>query len=354
MTCWILVMTTIMAYILFLLASGEANIALIYILALIWIAHSTDGYYYGIFASLIGLICVNYWFTYPFWVLNFTLTGYPVTFVLMLTVSLIVSTFTSHLKQQSVIIAEREKALSEAEKEKLRANLLRAVSHDLRTPLTTIIGASNSYLESDRLLSDEDKRELILQISDDAHWLLNMVENLLSVTRIQTSTTALKKSSELVEEVVNEAVIRLKKRIPGAQVAVKIPEDPIFVPMDPMLVEQVLINLIENAVNHSGSLEPIVCRIDEDEDQVWFHIIDYGTGIDEHRLPTIFDGSAYSGSHLADGRKGMGIGLSICKAIITAHGGQIDARNHEHGAEFYFSLPKEESNDEFENHNFTD
>lgn len=345
-TIFILIVTTIAAYWLSLIASGTANIALLYILALIGIAHATAGYYYGIFASLVGVICVNYWFTFPYGALNFTLTGYPITFVLMLTTSLIVSTFTAHLKQQSVIISEREKALAEAEKEKLRANLLRAVSHDLRTPLTTIISASSSYLENDDSLSMQEKNELVGQISDDAHWLLNMVENLLSVTRIQTSPTALNKTPELVEEVVNETVVNLKKRLPGAELSISIPDDPLFVPMDATLIEQVLINLLENAVYHSASTRPIECRVTEDAQNVWFRVIDYGTGIREDRLCIIFDGTANSESHTADGRKGMGIGLSICKAIISAHGGQINARNHAHGAEFYFSLPKEDICDE--------
>ncbi len=346
-TIMILIISTFVAYALFELAAGVANIALVYILALIAVAQFTDGFYYGLFSSLVGVICVNFWFTYPYWSLNFTLTGYPVTFMFMIATSLIVSMFTSHLKAQNQIIAEREKALAEAEKEKLRANLLRAVSHDLRTPLTTIIGFSDSYLEDESELSEEEKRELVTQISDDSHWLLNMVENLLSVTKIQTSGTALNKTSELVEEVAEEAVSRLKKRLPNIHVTIQMPDDPLFVPMDPMLIEQVLMNLIENALYHSGTKQPIICRIEDDKDCIWFHVIDFGTGIDPNRLPVIFDGTVYSEHHTSDGHKGMGIGLSICKAIIIAHGGKISARNHTDGAEFYFSLPKEESNYEF-------
>ena len=346
-TIMILVVATFVAYALFVLAAGVANIALVYILALIAVAQFTEGFYYGFFASLTGVILVNFWFTYPYWKLNFTLTGYPITFAFMIATSLIVSTYTSHLKLQNQIIAEREKALAEAEKEKLRANLLRAVSHDLRTPLTTIIGFSDSYLEDESQLTEEEKRDLVSQISDDSHWLLNMVENLLSVTRIQVNSNALNKSSELVEEVVFEAVSRLKKRLPHIRVDVKIPEEPLFAAMDAMLIEQVLMNLMENALYHSGTTEPVICCIEEDTDNVLFRIIDHGHGIETERLPVIFDGTVYSESHTSDGHKGMGIGLSICKAIIIAHGGKINARNHEDGAEFYFSLPKEESNNEF-------
>ena len=346
-TIMILVVSTFIAYALFELAAGVANISLVYILALIAVAQFTDGFYYGLFASLVGVICVNFWFTYPYWKVNFTLTGYPITFMFMMATSLIVSMFTSHLKVQNQIIAEREKALAEAEREKLRANLLRAVSHDLRTPLTTIIGFSDSYLEDDANMTEKEKRELVTQISDDSHWLLNMVENLLSITRIQTSNTALNKTPEMAEEVVEESISRLKKRLPHVRVLAELPEEPIFVPMDAMLIEQVLMNLIENASYHSGTTAPIVCKVEDLENYVQFRVIDFGTGIDSHRLPHIFDGTVYSEQHTSDGHKGMGIGLSICKTIILAHGGLINARNHENGAEFYFSLPKEESNDEF-------
>ncbi|MBR4074417.1 MAG: ATP-binding protein, partial [Firmicutes bacterium] len=113
------------------------------------------------------------------------------------------------------------------------------------------------------------------------------------------------------------------------------------------LIEQVLMNLIENAVYHSGATKPIVCKVENNETDVLIRVIDFGTGIDPERLSNIFDGTVYSENHTSDGHKGMGIGLSICKAIIIAHGGQISARNHADGAEFYFSLPKEESNDGF-------
>lgn len=345
-TAAILAVATLAGYALWKIASGAANIALIYILALIAIAHFTDGLYYGIVASFIGVICVNFWFTYPYWKLNFILTGYPVTFFLMMTSSVIVSAFTTHLKEQAEIISERERELAEADKEKLRANLLRAVSHDLRTPLTSIIGFSESYLDGSDSLSDKEKTELVQQISDDSRWLLNMVENLLAVTKIQANPAALHKSSELVEEVLNEAALRLKKRLPEIKISLKIPADPVFIPMDAMLIEQVLMNLFENAFFHSGSKDTIVCQLEEIPGYALFRVIDFGEGIPPDLLPFIFDGTVYSRKHTSDGHKGMGIGLTICKAIITAHGGSINAKNHSEGAEFYFTLPKEDANDE--------
>lgn len=250
---------------------------------------------------------------------------------------------TASIKQQARTIAEKDKLLAETEKEKMRANLLRAVSHDLRTPLTGIIGASSSYLENSALLPEEDKIAIITHIHEDANWLLNMVENLLAVTRIYNQSTTVRKTDESVEEIVSAAIMRLKKRIPEAAVNVSVPDELLIIPMDAILIEQVLINLLENAVTHAQSREPILCYVDNDDKNVTFHVKDYGIGIDPDRLKNIFDGNSYIGNKESDSNKGMGIGLSICKTILTAHGGTINAKNHAQGAEFYFTLPKEDS-----------
>ena len=172
-------------------------------------------------------------------------------------------------------------------------------------------------------------------------WLLNMVENLLTVTRIKDQETdRVKKSPEIVEEVVSEAILRLRKRLPDIKIRVNMPETFLMLSMDPTLIEQVLINLLENACIHSGSSAPIDLTIRDLTDSVSFQVKDYGRGIDEEQLPYIFEGQQRT-SATADGHKGIGIGLSICKTIIRAHGGTITAANHEHGAEFTFTLPKE-------------
>ena len=321
----------------------SANVALIQILALILIAKNTDGYFYGILSAAVGVICINYFFTYPYFALSFTLTGYPLTFICMLTISLITSTTTTHLKKQATLLAEREKQLMEAEKEKMRANLLRAVSHDLRTPLTGIIGNSSAYIDNNTILNDTEKLELVQRINDDSNWLLNMVENLLSVTRIRTNTMKVTTALEAVEEVVGEALSRFKKRQPDVTVQVSSPEEYIFIPMDAMLIEQVIINLLENAAIHANSDSPIIFTVTALPDSVQFSVRDYGIGISEDKIDTIFDGTDYEANEASDAHKGMGIGLSICKTIITAHHGDITARNHGDGAEFIFKLPKEEN-----------
>lgn len=321
---------------------SSVNIAILYILSVMLTARYTNGYVYGIIASLISVICVNYMFTYPYFELNFTLTGYPITFLETLAISIMTSTTMTILKRQSQVLKEREKQLMEAEKEKMRANLLRAISHDLRTPLTGMIGNSETYLDKDVELSEEEKNQLVENIQDDANWLLHMVENLLSVTRIETESLSVKGTMESIEEVVSEAIMRLKKRMPDAHIKVRIPDEFLMVPMDAMLIEQVVINLLENALIHSGSEKPVECTIDSDEEWIWVEIKDYGQGITEEQIPVLFDGASYHTNARNDIHRGMGIGLSICRTIIHAHHGRIQGMNHEQGAVFQFWLPKEE------------
>lgn len=335
---------TLMAFWFFrTVPENPANIALVYITALVLIARFTTGYVYGIIASLFGVVSVNFLFTYPYFAFNFTMTGYPITFLFMLIISITISAMTSRIKLQGKILLEREKLLMEAEKEKMRANLLRSVSHDLRTPLTGIIGNSSTYLDNKDSLSEEEKIRIIGHINEDSNWLLNMVENLLSVTRIDEHSMGIATSLESVEEVVAEAILRIQKRLPDMQINVTVPEHYLLIPMDAMLIEQVIINLLENAVVHSKTTLPIELTVTEDDKMVCFHVKDYGIGINPERLPTIFDGVPYSHMNTQDSHKGIGIGLSICKTIITAHGGSIAAVNHEKGCCFSFTLPKEEN-----------
>ena len=343
LTGFILIIATVIAFWFFhAVPENPANIALIYITALVLTARFTKGYFYGIAASLVSVVGINYLFTYPYFQVNFTLTGYPLTFLFTLIISLMVSTMTTRIKKQADALVEHEKLLMDAEKEKMRANLLRSVSHDLRTPLTGIIGNSSTYIDNHTELDEQEKLELVSHIREDSNWLLNMVENLLSVTRINQNSMKIATSMESVEEVVAEAITRFYKRFPHADVKVQVPEEFLMIPMDAMLIEQVIINLLENAIVHSGSRLPVELIVTHKDKQVSFHIRDYGVGIPADRLETIFDGSSYHPESSSDSHKGMGIGLSICKTIITAHNGTITAANHSSGCQFTFTLPEME------------
>ncbi len=310
-----------------------SNVTILFIFSLIIISCNTIGYFYGLLCSLLAVL----------W-LGLTQDVSPgslfITFLGMAAVTIFISALISHSTTQSELIAEREKQLAEAGLEKTRANLLRAISHDLRTPLSGILGNCLIFLENQSLLSEQEKRQIVTNIQESSDWLINMVENLLSITRIREDRPIINTTDEIVEEVIGEALQKMEKRHPGCTIHVTIPDDFILLPMDVVLIEQVILNLLENALRHSGSKEPVDMVVEDEPDYVSFTIRDYGIGIPENMLNSLFEGTYYSAVHAPDAQKGMGIGLVICKTIISAHQGTILGRNHEHGAEFIFTLPK--------------
>ena len=319
---------------------NSANVALIFTLFIILVSCSTTGYLYGILCSLFSVLWFNFMFTYPYLKLNFNISGYPVTFLVMTIIAIIISTLTSSLTTQNLLVESHERKLIEAESERIRANLLRAISHDLRTPLSGIIGNSSVYCNNYASLSEQEKLDILTNIHDDATWLYNMVENLLTITRIQKDDLAIKTNLEPIEEVIGEAVMRVTKRHPDCRLQVQAPEDFIMLPMDAILIEQVIINLVENALMHSGTTLPVELIITDFPTEVSFTVKDHGHGIPTEMLDNLFEGKSYSESHNTDVQKGIGIGLVICKTIVAAHNGIIIGSNHENGAEFTFTLPK--------------
>ncbi|HWP22043.1 MAG TPA: sensor histidine kinase KdpD [Candidatus Cryosericum sp.] len=235
---------------------------------------------------------------------------------------------------------EQRNILLESEHEKMRGNLLRAISHDIRTPLAGISGASAAILENKNALSEETKEKLIANIQDESLWLIRMVENLLSVTRLDENSANLKKLPEAAEEVIADAVGRIQKRFPARAIAVSVPDDYLEVPMDGTLIAQVLINLLENAAKFSPDASQIEVALRKEGGNAVFEVADHGKGIPAEELSTLFSGMRTHAEPSADSSRGMGIGLSICKTIVSAHGGNISAENRpEGGAVFRFTLP---------------
>jgi two-component system sensor histidine kinase KdpD len=242
------------------------------------------------------------------------------------------------LGRQAVSDAQR-KASIDSEKEKMRSNLLRAISHDLRTPLTGIMGASSTILENDDSLLKSEKDSLLHNIKDSSEWLIRMVENLLSVTRINDENAEITKSPEVVEEIVAETVARVRHRFSNVDITTQIPDEMIIIPMDGILIEQVLLNFIDNSVKHNEGKSPILLSVEKAKTGVQFNVSDSGKGIPMLEIRHLFDGVAGKRNR-ADSATGLGIGLSICKSIIDAHGGKIFATNNKGGgATFSFVLP---------------
>ena len=196
----------------------------VYVLAVLLISRFTSGYLFGLIAAVLGVIGVNYVFTYPYMAFNFTISGYPLTMFTFLVVSLVTSTLTTKTKEQDRLRMENEKV-------KMRADLLRSVSHDIRTPLTSIMGATSAILENPAL-SPAEQQSLLVDVRDDAQWLIRVVENLLSITRIGNESAKITKEPEAAEEVLDEAVRKFRKRFPAVSVEVHVPDELLLVPMD--------------------------------------------------------------------------------------------------------------------------
>ena len=178
-------------------------------------------------------------------------------------------------------------------------------------------------------------------MKQEAQWLIRTVENLLSITRIGSDRTELNKQLEPVEEVLAEAVQKARKRLPDIKFSVEVPAELLMVPMDPILIEQVLSNLIENAVIHGKTTTAIHLQAEKTEDNfAAFSVRDNGQGISPALLPHLFDYSIrHASPPTGDGKRNMGLGLSVCSAVVKAHGGRLTAHNHPDGAEFIFCLP---------------
>ncbi len=318
------------------LDDGDVYVSMVFLLAVLVISRFTSGYLYGILASLLSVFGVNYVFTYPYFALNFTISGYPLTFISMLAASVLTSAMTTQGK-------ERQRLQMESEREKTRSNLLRAVSHDLRTPLTSIVGSASAVLDNEGLLSPAEVRELLTGVREDAQWLIRMVENLLSITRIGGEPAALSKQPEAAEEVLAESARKFTKQFPGISLEVSAPRELLIVPMDAILIEQVLGNLMENAALHGKTTTHIRLALARQGDTALFSVEDDGQGIPPEKLPLLFEGYlGDSGPGEADGKRSMGIGLSVCQTIIAAHGGCLTAQNLPQGARLQFTLPLEQ------------
>jgi len=319
-----------------LFSSNELPLYLVFVLAVVVVSRLTDGLVYGIVCSAFAVFVINFAFTYPRWVFNFTITGYPFTFISLFVVSVIISTLTTQIKQQQRIKAD-------AEREKLYADFMRAISHDLRTPLTSIVGSTSALLESDAHLSEDQKKMLLSEIRDDASWLIRMVENVLSVTRIR-GETKIQTTPEPLEELVGEVVGKFKKRYPEEQIIVSVPDDLIFVPMDVTFIQQVLMNLLENSILHGNGMTKIDFSVRIEDEGAVFYIENDGEVIDTTVMQKLIEGFYFTPDKQAttDSRRYLGIGLSVCAAIVKAHGGKMFIRAGENGGVCAgFNLPLE-------------
>ena len=238
---------------------------------------------------------------------------------------------------------EKEASAILAEQEKLRANLLRTISHDLRTPLTSISGNAGNLLANDEIFDIETRRQIYADIREDSEWLISLVENLLSVSRMGDGKSDIRMSAEVVSDVIDEAVRRTEKNASEHKLTVKENDGILLARMDARLIVQVLINLIDNAIKYTPSGSEIEISAVEKDNEIAITVADNGHGIADEIKPRVFDMFYTGAEKIADSRRSLGLGLALCKSIVNAHGGEITVTdNKPHGAVFTFTLPKEE------------
>lgn len=311
-------------------------VPMVFVLGVFLVSWDTQGYFWGIVDSLLSVLAVNYTFTYPYYAFDLITPECLVSAVVMLVVAVMTGMMTTQLKKQ-------EKMRAEAEKERMRGNLLRAVSHDLRTPLTSIYGNCTQMIEHFDEISPQEQKEMLEDVRMEAQWLVGMVENLLSVTRVNAQGVRLTKKDTALEELLDASIVKFHKRFAQQAVQVQIPEEFISIAMDAMLVQQAILNLLENAVNHAKGMENLWINVKIEGENAIFCVSDDGCGIEPGKIASLFSGASVQRSDTSEAGSNMGIGLSVCAAIVKAHGGTIWAGNRpEGGAQVCFTIPMEE------------
>ena len=240
---------------------------------------------------------------------------------------------------------EKEEAALLAEKEQLRANLLRSISHDLRTPLTAISGNASNLLNNGAFFDEETKQQLYSDIYEDSMWLINLVENLLSITRIEEGQVVLRLSTELIDEVMAEALNHVNRKKKEHIIIAEAEDTILLAKVDTRLMVQVFINILDNAVKYTQPGSTIHITMKKEKEEILVQIADNGPGISDEMKPHVFE-MFYSGAKsIADSRRSLGLGLCLCKSIINAHGGEIwVSDNVPHGAIVSMKLPMGEVN----------
>ena len=225
--------------------------------------------------------------------------------------------------EQTELKDEKEKIELENEREKVRSNLLRAISHDLRTPLTAISGIAETLLQTNNSLKEATRSKLLRDIQSESQWLIRMVENLLSITRINMDTMQVKKTPEPIEEIIGAVYEHAKKVYPEKELIVQLPESVLFVEVDPILMEQAIFNLVENAFRHGSDSEKVYLSVFQEGAKTVCEIKNTGE-ISMKQFERIQSNLSSDNEVPVDSKNGLGIGLSIVKTIVHAHHGKLE------------------------------
>jgi len=324
---------------------ADADIIMLYIIAVLVISIFTSKMYFCLISSLVGVMLFNCFFTYPEFSLSVHDAGYLVTFVTMFITAFIAGTLANKLKR-NILIAEqnareKEEAALLAQNEQLRADMLRSISHDLRTPLTSISGNASTLISGGDTLDESARQQIYTDIYSESMWLIEMVENLLYATRIEDGRMQLNISVEILDDIVQEAVRHTKRTHPKRNIIVDMYDEIIPVMADANLIVQVIVNLMDNAVKYSDEDSDVTVSVRrENAHTVEISVSDHGTGISDEEKEKVFDMFYTGGSRSSDSRRSLGLGLALCRSIITSHGGTISVSDKiPNGTVVSFTLP---------------
>ena len=341
----VLTAATLAGYAFKVFQLADADIIMLYIIAVLVISIFTSKMYFCLISSLVGVVLFNCFFTYPEFSFSVHDAGYPVTFVTMFITAFIAGTLANKLKR-NILIAEqnareKEEAALLAQNEQLRADMLRSISHDLRTPLTSISGNASTLISGGDTLDESARQQIYTDIYSESMWLIEMVENLLYATRIEDGRMQLNISVEILDDIVQEAVRHTERTHPKRNIIVDMYDEIIPVMADANLIVQVIVNLMDNAVKYSDEDSDVTVSVRrENAYAVVISVSDHGTGISDEEKEKVFDMFYTGGSRSSDSRRSLGLGLALCRSIITSHGGTISiSDNIPNGTVVSFTLP---------------
>jgi two-component system sensor histidine kinase KdpD len=281
----------------------------------------------SLFAAALSTMCFDFFFIPPVFSLAPSDLKSIVTLLVMIIVATVISGLAERARRQHRAAQARDLQI---ETERLRNSLLSAVSHDLRTPLATIFGAGTELLEDGTDLAPAEREGLVQAIVEEAAHLDQLVTNLLEMARLDGGPIAIRKRPEPLDEVVEAALSRLRGRLGDRPVRSRVPEEIPMVPIDAVLIQQVLVNLLENALRYTSEGTPLEIEAICDAGQVTVEVRDRGPGIREEEAERLFE-RFYRGQSQSSRDGGVGLGLTICRAIMRAHGGTIALLNRDQG-----------------------
>jgi two-component system sensor histidine kinase KdpD len=319
---------------------ANTNVLMLYFVSVIWVAtHYSRGA--AVLASLLSVATFDLVFVEPYYTFAVADERYLVTFAVMLLTALVISTLTDRMRKQSELARQ---AWERVETEFLRNTLLSGVSHDLRTPLAAITGASSTLMHADGNLDAATRDDLLKMIASESERMERLVTSLLEMTRLESGGLVLKREWQPLQEVIGSALNHLDRRLRGREVAIHLPPDLPLAQFDAVAIEQVLTNLLENALEYTPPGSPIDISARATEAEIIVDVADRGPGLPAGAEQRIFE--KFVRLHAPQSRHGIGLGLAIARGIIEAHGGQIIALSRRDtgaagstGALFRFTIP---------------